>query len=84
MTSIGGSGLGPGVYYSREHSNLYRWRWNPSYARFYICSEADATKDVLPFATGLIGFLGGLVTAMYNRRDESSPPSGPTEPDTRI
>ena len=44
----------------------------------------DATKDVLPFATGLIGFLGGLVTAMYNRRDESSPPSGPTEPDTRI
>jgi len=43
----------------------------------------DATKVVLPFATGLIGFLGGLVTAMYNRRDESSPPGGPTEPDTR-
>jgi hypothetical protein len=43
----------------------------------------DATKDVLPFATGLIGFLGGLVTAMYNRRDESSPPGGPTEPDIR-
>jgi hypothetical protein len=27
----------------------------------------EASKDVLPFATGLIGFLGGLVTAMYQR-----------------
>ena len=28
-------------------------------------SKPEATKDVLPFATGLVGFLGGLVTAMF-------------------
>jgi hypothetical protein len=27
--------------------------------------KPEATKDVLPFATGLVGFLGGLVTAMF-------------------
>ncbi|HEY7569879.1 MAG TPA: hypothetical protein VH796_00795 [Nitrososphaeraceae archaeon] len=28
---------------------------------------ASAVKDVLPFATGLIGFAGGLVTAMFGK-----------------
>jgi hypothetical protein len=28
-------------------------------------AKPEATKDVLPFATGLVGFLGGLVTAMF-------------------
>jgi hypothetical protein len=27
----------------------------------------EAPKDVLPFATGLIGFAGGLVTAIYGK-----------------
>jgi hypothetical protein len=26
----------------------------------------EGTRDILPFVTGLIGFLGGLVIAMYN------------------
>jgi hypothetical protein len=29
-------------------------------------SWPDGTRNVLPFVTGLIGFLGGLVVAMYN------------------
>ena len=30
-----------------------------------LSPNPQATKDVLPFATGLVGFLGGLVTAMF-------------------
>jgi hypothetical protein len=30
-----------------------------------LSPNPDATRDVLPFATGLVGFLGGLVTAMF-------------------
>jgi hypothetical protein len=30
-----------------------------------LSGKPEATKDVLPFATGLVGFLGGLVTAMF-------------------
>jgi|SRR5919106_956827 hypothetical protein len=30
-----------------------------------VSGKPEATKDVLPFATGLVGFLGGLVTAMF-------------------
>ena len=45
-----------------------------------LVPRPEATKDVLPFATGLIGFLGGLVTAMY-RRDET-PSGSPSKPDT--
>lgn len=41
-------------------------------------NKPDASKEVLPFATGLIGFLGGLVTAMYAA---STSPESPTKPD---
>ena len=30
-----------------------------------LSPKPEATKDVLPFATGLVGFLGGLVTALF-------------------
>ena len=30
-----------------------------------LSPKPEASKDVLPFATGLVGFLGGLVTAMF-------------------
>lgn len=30
-----------------------------------LSPNPEATRDVLPFATGLVGFLGGLVTAMF-------------------
>lgn len=39
---------------------------------------AEATKNVLPFATGLIGFLGGMVTSMY--KDDTTPK--PTKTDS--
>ena len=38
----------------------------------------EATKNVLPFATGLIGFLGGMVTSMY--KDDTTPK--PTKPES--
>lgn len=44
-------------------------------------SKPDASKDVLPFATGLIGFLGGLVTAMYGIRESGATPNKPDKPD---
>lgn len=31
-----------------------------------LLARPDATREVLPFVSGLIGFLGGLVIAMYN------------------
>jgi hypothetical protein len=31
-----------------------------------LLAGPDGTRNVLPFVTGLIGFLGGLVVAMYN------------------
>ena len=30
-----------------------------------LSPNPDATRDVLPFATGLVGFLGGVVIAMF-------------------
>jgi hypothetical protein len=41
-------------------------------------NKPDASKEVLPFATGLIGFLGGLVLAMYGG---TTSPESPTKPD---
>lgn len=40
----------------------------------------DAVKDILPFATGLIGFAGGLVTAMFGKTatPKETPPPGTT------
>ena len=32
---------------------------------------ADAVKDVLPFATSLVGFVEGLVTAMFGKNCDS-------------
>ncbi len=34
----------------------------------------DAAKDVLPFATALVGFAGGLVTAMFKENEQVSSP----------
>ncbi|MGI8833139.1 MAG: hypothetical protein ACR2IS_10950 [Nitrososphaeraceae archaeon] len=31
-----------------------------------LLAGPDATREVLPFVTGLVGFLGGLVIAMYS------------------
>jgi hypothetical protein len=31
-----------------------------------LLARPDATRYVLPFVTGLVGFLEGLVVAMYN------------------
>ena len=31
-----------------------------------LLAGPSGTRDILPFVTGLIGFLGGLVIAMYN------------------
>jgi hypothetical protein len=46
-----------------------------------VSGKVDATKDVLPFATGLIGFLGGLVTAMFGAQEskEKEAPGGKGE-----
>lgn len=46
-----------------------------------LSGKVDSTKDVLPFATGLIGFLGGLVTAMFGAQvsKEREAPAGDTE-----
>ena len=49
-----------------------------------LVGKPEATKDVLPFATGLIGFLGGLVTSMFRqdraekmeRSNKNKPPVG--------
>lgn len=30
-------------------------------------NKPDATKDVLPFVIGLVGFMGGLVTSMFRQ-----------------
>jgi hypothetical protein len=32
----------------------------------------NTTQDILPFATGLLGFASGLVTALFGRRMEES------------
>ena len=44
-----------------------------------VIGRPEATKDVLPFATGLIGFLGGLVTSMF-KQDKAEKTGGEKEP----
>ena len=39
-------------------------------------NKPDATKDVLPFVIGLIGFMGGLVTSMFRQNLGIRPASG--------
>ena len=50
-------------------------------------NKPDATKDVLPFVVGLIGFMGGLVTSMLRQnqgiRPGSSAKNEPQEPQQR-
>ena len=50
-------------------------------------NKPDATKDVLPFVIGLIGFMGGLVTSMFRQnlgiRAVSSAENEPQEPQER-
>ncbi len=40
---------------------------NPSAPPEVLQQWGEAPKEVLPFATGLIGFAGGLVTAIYGK-----------------
>jgi predicted CDP-diglyceride synthetase/phosphatidate cytidylyltransferase len=50
-------------------------------------NKPDASKDVLPFVIGLIGFMGGLVTSMFRQnlgiRATSIPENGSQEPQER-
>jgi hypothetical protein len=50
-------------------------------------NKSDATKDVLPFVIGLIGFMGGLVTSMFSQNLTIQPGSiaknEPQEPQER-
>jgi|SoiMetStandDraft_2_1073263.scaffolds.fasta_scaffold102452_1 hypothetical protein len=44
----------------------------------------EATKDVLPFATGLLGFLGGLVTAIYGQKEKGKSGSQGNEQSEKV
>jgi hypothetical protein len=50
-------------------------------------NKPDATKDVLPFVIGLVGFMGGLVTSMFRQnlgvQAGSSAKYEPQEPQER-
>jgi|GEM_PF-1272267 hypothetical protein len=50
-------------------------------------NKPDATRDVLPFVVGLIGFMGGLVTSMLRQNPGiqagSSARNEPQEPQER-
>jgi hypothetical protein len=49
-----------------------------------LSPKPEETQDVLPFATGLVGFLGGLVTAMFGSSQRAAgQEAGRTETETQ-
>ncbi len=49
-----------------------------------LLAGPDASREVLPFVTGLIGFLGGLVIAMYNVARNDTQSSGSVKDDKSV
>jgi len=45
----------------------------------FVPDRPEASKDVLPFATALTGFAGGLVTAVFGIRSLGGPSAAPPE-----